>query len=87
MEVHTLADLKRFFAQPNAKIKLISAPTMPNHKWLNVERGVEKLQTNAVKLEGGSWLDWRNGARDFKFNGKTFDVLEDGEILLTYTLL
>lgn len=27
-----------------------------HHKFLNIERKVEKLQTNAIKFEGGSWL-------------------------------
>ena len=27
-----------------------------HHKFLNTTRKVEKLQTNAIKFEGGSWL-------------------------------
>lgn len=88
MQINTLADFKRYLATPEAKIKLVSAPTMPNHKYLGVTRGVAKLQTNAVKLEGGSWLDWYRGTKGFTFRGSEIDVLDDnGSVLLTYQIL
>lgn len=54
----SFADLKRFFASEGATITMIrndwSLPGQPS-KFLAVPRGVEKLQTNAVRFKGGSW--------------------------------
>ena len=35
-------------------------PTQPmlKHKFLNVIRKVEHTQSNSLRFEGGSWLDW-----------------------------
>jgi hypothetical protein len=79
VQLKTLADFRRFLAQPGATIQVI------RHDWADQDakraavfaarpgfrdpRTVKKLQTNAVKFSNDSWLDWRSGASRFKFDG------------------
>lgn len=76
-----LADLKRRL-QLGVKVKLIEAPTMPNHKFLGVIREVTKVQTNAVKL-GSSFLDFPKAANIIGTEN-TFTILENGKPFLVY---
>lgn len=79
VQLKTLADFRRFLAQPSATIQVI------RHDWADKDakraavfaarpgfrdpRTVKKLQTNAVKFSNDSWLDWRSGANRFRFDG------------------
>ncbi len=45
-------ELKEYFKQ-GGKIKVISPKS---HKFFNIIREAEKIQTNALKFRGGSWL-------------------------------
>lgn len=52
------------------------------HKYLNIERKPVKVQTNAVKFEGGSWLQYPKATQTiFKDNTMTID---DGYCTLIY---
>lgn len=85
--ISNFSQLKKYLASPNACIELLYH-SFGVHKWLNVKRKVIKVQSNAVKLEGGSWLGLGSTgekASDFKFNlDNTFDLLEEGKIVNTY---
>jgi hypothetical protein len=68
MNIKTFAELKRALTV-GTKIKLVDS-SLPNNKRLGVVRAVIKQQTNAVKLEGGSWLGLGSTgekASDFSF--------------------
>lgn len=75
MNIKNLAELKRYLATPNACIELIAVEGNPNHKFLNVKRKVEKLQSNAVKLEGGSWLNLYKASDFIFYQDNTFGVI------------
>lgn len=65
------------FLQVGQKIKLVGASDK-NHRYLNTERIIIHKQTNAVKLEGGSWLGLGSTgekANEFTFqeNGFTYE--------------
>ena len=51
----------------------------PDGKLIGIPRKVEKLQTNSMKFEGGSWLDFR-AAKNYKFEGDkiTVSLNDDG---------
>jgi len=57
-----LTEFKKYLALPDAAIRLVKYETMRDGEFVSVPpknpnyRGVMKLQTNSVKLEGGSWL-------------------------------
>jgi len=72
--IENLSQLKKYLATENASLTL-TYYKFGTHKFLNITRGVEKLQTNSVKLEGGSWLNL-NKASDFIFKDGSFDVIE-----------
>jgi len=70
------AELKRKLTV-GTKLTLVDT-NLTGHKYLNVTRKIIKQQTNAVKLEGGSWLGLGSTgekASDFSFqdNGFTFE--------------
>lgn len=65
MKITNLSQLKKYLATPEAEITLVWFHR-GDHKFLNIPRKVEKLQTNAVKLTGGSWLDL-DKASNFSF--------------------
>ncbi len=71
MTITTLAELKRAL-QTGVSLTLVNAQGwngMP-HKYLNIPRKIEKVQTNAIKFEGGSWLEFEKaGAYTFTENG------------------
>lgn len=84
MQVHTLAELKRAFSEYHATggtLTLIRAEGMPNHRYLNVPRKIEKVQTNAIKFEGGSWLEF-DKAPEYTFTPNGFIV--SGQLEYTF---
>lgn len=56
MKIKTLAELKRALVA-GFKLQLVGCDRM-DHKYMGTIRAVEKQQTNAVKFEGGSWLEF-----------------------------
>lgn len=83
----TFADLKRDL-QVGDKITLVEAPTMPNHRFLNIPRFVVRKQTNGVYLglnkneKTGSWLEFKN-AKLTEYDGKTLKIYRAGNRPLT----
>jgi hypothetical protein len=63
--MRTLTDFKRELSAGKT-VTLIHASG--KHKWLGVPRKVEKVQTNGVMFEGGSWL-YYSAAKDWAFEG------------------
>lgn len=85
MQIKSFSELKRSLTV-GTKLKLIKSH-IPNHKYLNTVREVIKQQTNAVKLEGGSWLGLGSTgetAKNFKFHENGFTVVWDDNEYLTY---
>jgi len=83
----TLSDLKRDLNIGDS-ITLVEAPTMPEHKWLNIKRYVVKKQGNGVYLSPdknetkGSFLEFKN-AKLTEYDGKTIKVFMVGQRPLT----
>ena len=76
MTITSFAQLKREL-KPGVKIVLV-ATSIPNHKKIGIIRAVAIQQTNAIKLEDGSWLGLGSTgekAADYTFqtNGFTYD--------------
>lgn len=69
----TLSELKR--CKVGDELKLVYSFFMP-HKFLNIPRKIEKMQTNALMFEGGSWLYFPK-ASDFEGTEKGFLLYED----------
>jgi len=85
----TFSQLKRDLQQGTI-ITLIKVERKNNklHKNLNIPRKIEKKQTNAIKLEGGSWLGLgSNGetAKNFEYIDDSF-TYTNGYIKLTYVI-
>ena len=75
-QMKSFAELKRFFAEPGAAIVQI------RHDWLRpdapsqligVERRIQKVQSNAVQFEGGSWFYYPK-AKEIRFTDEGFEV-------------
>lgn len=82
--IQSFAELKREL-QKYRKIKLVEAPCMPNHKYLNVVREIVKVQTNGIQLEGGSWLGlgmYGEKSSDFTYQENGFTVYNNNEYSL-----
>ena len=88
--IKTFAQLKRDL-KVGAILTLVKAEnknTKYPHKYLNIPREIIKQQTNAVKLEGGSWLGLGSTgetAKDFEYIGCTF-MYVGGGVKLTYLI-
>ena len=54
MKIQSFAQLKREL-KIGTVIRLVDS-SIQDHKGLNVDRAVIKKQTNAIKLDNGSWL-------------------------------
>lgn len=75
INIQNLSQLKKYFLSGGA-IKMIFSQWCPTGKLIGVTRRPEKVQTNAVMFEGGSWLQYdKANCYDFKENG--FDVYEN----------
>jgi len=78
----TLADLKRDL-QIGDSLTLIEAPTMPNHKYLNLKRYIVRKQGNGVYLnidkeaKTGSFIEFIN-AKLTAYDGKTIETYRHG---------
>jgi hypothetical protein len=86
--IHNYSELKRKL-QVGTELELIYAK-VEGHKYLNSIRKIDKVQTNGVKFEGGSWLGlgmYGEKASDFGYTENGFYILEDGEKLLEYKFI
>lgn len=83
----TLADLKRDLKIGDS-LTLVEAPTMPEHRFLNVKRYIVKKQGNGVYLNTdktalkGSFLEFTN-AKLTDYDGDTIKTYTAGERPLT----
>ena len=89
-KVTSMAAFKRFLAEPGAtitKVRHDDSPAAARDPKLWGPRRVEHLQTNAVRLEGGSWLYLEKGSQ-FRFLGDRVQHDPRGEFtrLLEYEL-
>jgi len=83
--IESYAELKRKLII-GAKLKLTFADN-PGHKYLNSTRAIEKVQTNGVKFEGGSWLGlgmYGEKASDYTFQVNGFTVNYQAKPMLSY---
>ena len=95
MTVRTLADFKRFLAQPGATVQVVrndwttTNVIKPRPGYWEPKR-VQKLQTNAVQFTTGGWLNFPKAAhvRFNEDNTLTIDMNEDGTFsqVLVYKL-
>jgi hypothetical protein len=72
--IENLAQLKKYF-QNGGSIKMTWNLFVPNGKLIGVVRKPIKVQTNAIKFEGGSWLQY-DKASNYDFRETGFDVFE-----------
>lgn len=72
MNIQNLSQFKKFLGSDGACVTTIYHEN-PNFKFLNVQRKVEKLQTNAVKFIGGSWLTFEK-VKTYDFMGDKVNV-------------
>ncbi len=83
----TLAQLKRDLCKGKS-LALVDAPTMPNHKNLNVKRYVVATQGNGVTLSPdvnaprGSFMELPKASL-VEYDGKTVKIYQGGKRLLT----
>jgi hypothetical protein len=95
INVRSLADFKRFLAQPGATVQIIrndwSDPAKTSHP-MTARAGywdakqVEKLQTNAVRFTSGSWLQFPKAAHA-RFDGDTATFCLDQDGTFAYQLV
>lgn len=58
-----------------------------DHKNLNQPRKIEHVQTNAIRFEGGSWLEHPKASQFVpNQNGKSFTIEYDNGMQLTYKI-
>lgn len=77
VNVRSLAAFKRWLATPGATVQITRhdqlTPDPEKRAKMLAPRAVEKVQTNAVRFAGGSWLPL-DAAKDFRFEGDTVTV-------------
>ena len=83
MQIKTLADFKRL--PKGTKLKLHST-NMENHKNLGKTRKIEHKQTNAIRFEGGSWLEYPK-ASDFEIDKNLIIIKMYGGDWLAYKVI
>jgi hypothetical protein len=88
--MNNLAEFKRYLARPDANIRMMSIEHLRNGEWVSGPvkypdwRSVDKLQTNAVKFEGGSWLYFGKASEWAFDNASGIAVNLSGHTRLTY---
>jgi GT2 family glycosyltransferase len=66
----------------NGRVKILN----PNHKFYGLDRKAEKIQTNSLKFEGGSWLYFKDLiAKNIFSQGFKIDDLMGGFIEYSYS--
>ena len=82
----TFADIKRKLIEGNA-LTMIRHDWYPQGKLINVTRDIVKRQTNAIQLEGGSWLYFDKTAADYIPTGdQSFLVRLDQDKFMEYRI-
>ena len=82
----TFADIKRKLIEGN-DLTMIRHDWYPQGKLINVTRDIVKRQTNAIQLEGGSWLYLDKTAADYIPSGDhSFLVRLDQDKFMEYRI-
>ena len=82
----TFADIKRKLVEGNA-LTMIRHDWYPQGKLIGVTRDIVKRQSNAIQLEGGSWLYLDKPAKEFiPTSENTFLVLLDQDKFMEYRI-
>ena len=82
----TFADIKRKLIEGNA-LTMIRHDWYPQGKLINVTRDIVKRQTNAIQLEGVSWLYFDKTAADYIPTGdQSFLVRLDQDKFMEYRI-
>jgi hypothetical protein len=82
----TFSDIKKKLVEGNS-LTMIRHDWYPQGKLIGVTRDVIKKQTNAVQLEGGSWLRLDKTAADYiPTSEQTFLVRLDGDKFMEYRI-
>ena len=82
----TFADIKRKLVEGNT-ITMTRHDWYPQGKLIGLERKVIAKQTNAVQLEGGSWLRLDKKASDYiPTSENTFLVRLEGDAFMEYSI-
>jgi hypothetical protein len=80
------ADIKRKLIEGNA-LTMIRHDWYPQGKLIGVTRDIVKRQSNAIQLEGGSWLYLDKPAKEFiPTSENTFLVLLDQDKFMEYRI-
>jgi hypothetical protein len=80
------ADIKRKLIEGNA-LTMIRHDWYPQGKLMGVTRDIVKRQSNAIQLEGGSWLYLDKPAKEFiPTSENTFLVLLDQDKFMEYRI-
>lgn len=82
----TFSDIKRKLIEGNA-LTMIRHDWYPQGKLMGVTRDIVKRQSNAIQLEGGSWLYLDKPAKEFiPTSENTFLVLLDQDKFMEYRI-
>jgi hypothetical protein len=82
----TFADIKRKLIEGNA-LTMIRHDWYPQGKLIGVTRDIVKRQSNAIQLDGGSWLYLDKPAKEFiPTSENTFLVLLDQDKFMEYRI-
>ena len=71
----TAADVKRRLSVKGVKVKMIRHDWYPTGKLIDVVREVEKIQSNAVMFQGGSWLYFNSAKETIVESANSFSKL------------
>jgi hypothetical protein len=80
-----LADIKRRF-KDNVVLTCYQHDFKKDFKFLNVPRKIAKLQSNAIMLEGGSWLYFKKAADWIIIDDNTFKIKFDENMFIHYKI-
>jgi len=82
----TFSDIKRKLIEGNA-LTMIRHDWYPQGKLMGITRDIIKRQSNAIQLEGGSWLYLDKKAADYiPLNDYEFLVRLEGENYIAYRI-
>ena len=82
----TFSDIKRKLIEGNA-LTMIRHDWYPQGKLMGITRDIIKRQSNAIQLEGGSWLYLDKKAADYiPLNDHEFLVRLEGENYIAYRI-
>jgi hypothetical protein len=82
----TFSDIKRKLVEGNS-LTMTRHDWYPQGKLIGVTRDIVKLQSNAIQLEGGSWLYLDKPAKEYiPTSDNTFLVFLDNDKFMEYRI-